>query len=80
MNSPEPARTSYRTAMSIATRFNKLAKTASRSAGGPRAFILASIVVLAWLMQIKLDELDPRHRAGLQRTAQPRRTQCVGTG
>lgn len=36
--------------MSIATAFNKLAKAASRFTGRPHAFILASIVVLAWLV------------------------------
>ena len=36
--------------MSIAALFNRLAKKASRSTGGPHAFILASGVILAWLV------------------------------
>ena len=36
--------------MNIATAFNRLAKAAARFTGRPHAFILASIVVLAWLV------------------------------
>lgn len=44
--------------MSIATAFNKLAKAASRFTARPHAFILASVVVLAWLVSGPLFEFS----------------------